>query len=289
VDPASAIRSHLRLSGGTSLSYLTAGRQSSPALLLLHGFPSSALSFRKLIPVLASNAYVVAPDLPGFGQSDPIADPSFEAFSGAIGELLEHLGVGARFIYLHDFGAPVGFDIAMRAPRDVLGLVIQNANAHTSGFDDGWAATRAFWADPTPQHEAAATTHLTLEGTRNQYVGNVPSDIASRIPAALWVEDWRVMQLPGRLETQRALVRDYGRYARRFDEIARYLSDHQPPALMLWGRHDSFFNLAETLSWMTALPRMEAHILDAGHFLLETSAGQAAKLMTDFIERQSYS
>ena len=285
--PPPPARHRFRLSGGTTLSYLTAGDRAAPALLLLHGFPSSAQTFRHIIPALAERTHVVAPDLPGFGESDVLAAPSFAAFSAAIAELLDHLGIGPRYIYLHDFGAPVGIDIAMRAPRDVLGLIIQNANAHESGFDENWAATRAFWSDPTPQNEAAATSHLTLEGTRNQYVGNVPPDIAARIPASVWEEDWRVMQLPGRIETQRALIRDYGTYAAKFGAIARYLTEHQPPALMVWGRHDAFFNLAETLSWMQALPRMEAYILDAGHFLLETSGDVAAELIARFIDRES--
>jgi pimeloyl-ACP methyl ester carboxylesterase len=113
----------------------------------------------------------------------------------------------------------------------------------------------------------------------------MPPEVAARIPAKSWEEDWRVMQLPGRMDTQRALVKDYGNYVARFDEIAEYLARWQPPSLMVWARHDPFFDLAEVLSWMQALPRMEAHIFDAGHFLLETHAAPAASLMVDFIRR----
>ena len=279
------MRQKLRLSCGTDLSFVTAGEPSKPALLLLHGFPSSARTFRHIVPELSQAAWVIAPDLPGFGESDVLPEVSFSAFGRAISELMDHLSMGPRYIYLHDFGAPVGFQIAMQAPDQVLGLVIQNANAHRTGQGPDWAATQAYWADPSPANEAEATGHLTFEGTRDQYVAGVPEDVAARIPAESWEEDWRVMSMPGRMDTQRALIRDYGNYVDRFDAIAEYLARWQPPALMLWGRHDAFFDLAETLSWMQALPRMEAHIFDAGHFLLETHATEAASLMLDFIGR----
>jgi pimeloyl-ACP methyl ester carboxylesterase len=277
----------LRLSGGTELSFIKAGEASKPAVLLLHGFPNSSRMFRELIPQLAQIAHVIAPDLPGFGASDVLPTASFSNFGEAIWELLDRLEVGPRFVYLHDFGAPVGFHIAMKAPEQVLGLIVQNANAHQSGFGPEWAATQAFWAHPSLENEAAAAAHLTLEGIRDQYVAKVPEDVAARIPAECWEEDWRVMQLQGRMDTQRALIADYGNYVARFDAIADYLTGWQPPSLMIWGRHDAFFHLTEVLSWMQVLPRMEAHVLDAGHLLLETHADQAVPLMLNFIKRTS--
>jgi pimeloyl-ACP methyl ester carboxylesterase len=241
--------------------------------------------FRDVVPELAQAAWVIAPDLPGFGESDVLPAASFPSFGQAIAELLDRLAVGPRYIYLHDFGAPVGFHIAMQAPERVLGLIIQNANAHRTGFGPHWAGTLAYWSQPTPENEAEATAHLTFEGTRDQYVANVPPDVAARISPEVWEEDWRVMCLPGRMETQRALIADYPHYAARFDAIAGYLARWQPPALMLWGRHDAFFDLAETLSWMQALPRMEAHVFDAGHMLLETHGAACASLMLDFVRR----
>jgi pimeloyl-ACP methyl ester carboxylesterase len=281
----SAIRQRLRLAGGTELSLLTAGDASKPALLLLHGTPNSSQMFREIVPVLAQVAYVIAPDLPGHGESDPLPEVSFPAMGQAILELLDRLAIGPRFIYLHDWGTPVGLQIAMQAPDSVLGLIVQNANAHQAGWGPGWAATRAYWSEPTAENEAAATAHLTLEGTRDTYIAGVPEDVAERIPAEHWEEDWRVMNLPGHMLTQRALVRDYGNYAARFGAIAKYLQVWQPPGLMVWGRHDIYFDLAEVLSWMRALPRMEAHVLDGGHLLLETHAATAASLILDFIRR----
>jgi pimeloyl-ACP methyl ester carboxylesterase len=279
------MRRKLFLSGGTELSFLTAGSESNPPVLLLHGFPNSARGFRDVIPFLARDAYVIAPDLPGFGESEPLPNATFVAFARAISELLERLAVGSRFIYLHDFGAPVGLSLAMESPDRVLGLIIQNANAHRTGFGPQWADTMAFWSAPDAHNEAAATAHLTLEGTRDQYVAGVPADVAARISPELWEEDWRVMGLPGRMATQRALIADYAQHVARFGTIADYLADRQPPALMVWGRHDAFFDISETVSWMKALPRMEAHILDGGHLLLETHAERAGALMGDFIRR----
>ena len=281
----SAIRERLRLSAGTELSFITAGDASKPALLLLHGFPGSAAYFREVVPELSQVAYVVAPDLPGFGESDVLPLPSFPGFAQAISELLDCLTVGPRYVYVHDFGAPAALHIAMQAPEQVLGLIVQNGNAHATGLGPPWAPVLDYWSRPNSENEAASTAHLTLDGVRNGYVGGMPQEVAERIPAELWEEDWRVMQLPGRMETQRALVKDYGNYVARFDAIAEYLARWQPASLMIWGRHDPFFDLAETLSWMHALPRMEAHVLDAGHKLLETHAEAAAALMIDFITR----
>jgi pimeloyl-ACP methyl ester carboxylesterase len=173
----------------------------------------------------------------------------------------------------------------MEAPEQVLGLIVQNANAHRTGLGPQWAQVQAYWSHPNPENEAAATAHLTFEGTRDQYLRGVPADVAARIPAERWEEDWRVMNLPGRMQTQRALVADYAHYVARFDAIADYLARWQPPALMLWGRHEVYWELDEVLSWMQDLPRMEAHVLDAGHLLLETHSAAAAPVLLDFVRR----
>jgi pimeloyl-ACP methyl ester carboxylesterase len=278
-------RQRLRLSVGTELSFITAGESSTPAVLLLHGTPQSARYFRGIVPELSRIAYVIAPDLPGFGESDVLPTASFPAYGQAISELLDRLAIGPRYIYLHDFGAPVGFRIAIQAPERVLGLIVQNANAHRTGLGPQWNPLLAYGSQPNPENEAAATAHLTFEGMRDTYLRRVPSEVAARIPAASWEEDWRVMQLPGRMDKERALIADYARYVARFDAIADYLKRRQPPALMIWGRHEPFFELAEVVSWMEDLPRMEAHILDGGHMLLETHAAEAASRMVDFIKR----
>lgn len=270
---------------GAEMAVGVAGERENPALVLIHGFPSSSASFRDVIGPLARDCFVIAPDLPAFGASEPIERPSFAAYADRVDAVLSRLAVESFHLYLHDFGAAVGLHLATRAPRRIRSLIVQNANAHESGMGPQWAATRAYWDDPTPQRQAEATAHLSFEGTRYQYVGGIPQEIADRVDPRRWEEDWRVMSLPGRLDAQRALVLDYRSHVARFAEIADYLRRWQPPALMLWGRHDVFFELEETLSWMKALPRMEAHILDGPHFLLETHAAECAAWMGDFLRR----
>lgn len=271
--------------GGVDSLVRLAGNRQDPALLLIHGFPNSSDAFRGVIDTLARHCFVIAPDLPGSGGSEPIESPSFKRFAELIDELLSRLAVETFHLYLHDFGAAVGLHLATQAPHRIRSLIIQNANAHESGMGPGWSATRAYWNDPTPELEAQATAHLTFEGTRDQYVGGLPQDLVERIDPRLWEEDWRIMSQPDRLRLQRALVLDYRNHFARFEDIANYLHRWQPPALMIWGRHDIFFELDETLSWMKVLPRMEAHILDGPHLLLETHAEECAALMTPFIRR----
>ena len=154
----SATRQRLALSSGAELSFITAGDVSKPAVLLLHGTPNSARMFLEVAPALAQAAYVIAPDLPGHGESDVLPAVSFHGIGQAISELLDRLAVGPRFIYLHDWGAPVGLHIAMQAPERVLGLIVQNANAHRTGWGPGWVATRAYWSHPTRENDCLLYT-----------------------------------------------------------------------------------------------------------------------------------
>jgi pimeloyl-ACP methyl ester carboxylesterase len=281
----------LRLSTGAELAYRAAGDPGLPALVLIHGFPNASGGFRHVIPGLAKVAHVIAPDMPGSGASEPLADTSFDALVDATAELLDHLNVGPRFLYVHDWGAPAALGLALRAPEQVLGLIIQNGNAHDSGMDPGlWKDARAYWADPSPENEEKATAHLNAEKfVRAQYVDGLPDEIAARIEGEPWKQDWAVLRQPGRLAAQKALILDNGRtHVARFGDYARYFEKRQPPALMVWGRHDPYFDLAETLDWMRDLPRMEAHILDGGHLLLETHAAEALPLMTAFIRRHGH-
>ena len=270
---------------GADMAVRLAGDREKPALLLIHGLPNSSKYFRNVIDPLSRDCFVIAPDLPGFGGSEPVEEPSFSRFADMIDRLLSRLETESFHLYVHDFGANVALHLATRTPHRIRSLIIQNANAHESGMGPQWVPVRAYWADPTPEREAVATEFLTADGTRNQYVGGVPEDIAKRIDPRLWEEDWRIMSLPGRLETHRALVLDNRTHVARFGDIANYLARWQPAALMLWGRHDIFFELDETLSWMKALPRMEAHILDGPHLLLETNSAECAALMSTFIRR----
>ncbi|MGC5285358.1 alpha/beta fold hydrolase [Micromonospora sp. DT231] len=272
---------------GLEVFFREAGRTGQPTVLLLHGFPSSSHTFREVMPTLADVAHVIAPDLPGFGMSSsPTVDEydyTFENLSRTIESLLDQLGVERFFVYLHDFGAPVGYHLATRAPDRIRGLIVQNGNAHSDGLGEQWNDAKAYWADPTDKRRAALPDWLTFTGTRDQYLAGLPEGVRTLQPPESWHLDWERMRRPGNIDAQFALFTDYANHVARFAELADYHSAHQPPALVLWGRHDPFFDVEEVLAYHRALQRMDAHIYDGGHFLLETHAVECAHLMRTFV------
>jgi pimeloyl-ACP methyl ester carboxylesterase len=274
---------------GVEIFVRLAGAPHRPALLLIHGFPSSSHMFRKVLESLSEVAYVIAPDLPGFGYSDDL-DPkqaTFSAYADLMEELLGQFEIDKFFIFLHDFGAAVGYQLALKRPERVRGLIIQNGNSHESGLGPQWAETREFWRRPTPENTQAATAHLTFEGTRYQYIGGVPNRIAKQISPDCWHLGWERMNEPLRLELQKSLIRDYANHAARFPQIQEFHRSRQPSALLLWGRHDSFFEMAEVISYLDELDALEAHVFDGPHFLLETHSRECASLMKNFIKRET--
>jgi pimeloyl-ACP methyl ester carboxylesterase len=272
---------------GLEVFFREAGRAGRPTVLLLHGFPSSSHTFREVMPTLADVAHVIAPDLPGFGlSSSPTIteyDYTFENLSRTIEKLLEQVGVERFFVYLHDFGAPVGYHLATRAPDRVRGLIVQSGNAHEDGLGEQWDSAKAYWADPTEDKRAALPDWLNFAGTRDQYLAGLPEHLRALHPPESWHLDWERMTRPGNRDAQFALFSDYANHVARFDELAEYHRAHQPPALVLWGRRDPFFDVDEVLAYHRALERMDAHIYDGGHLLLETHAAECAELMRTFV------
>ncbi len=287
--PISACKTRHRTveAGGVELFIREAGDPNHPVVLLLHGFPSSSHSFRHLIPLLADTAHLVAPDMPGFGFSEaPLQDRyeySFENITYTIEALTDALRLERMFLYVHDFGAPVAYQLAMRRPERVLGLIVQNGNAHDEGLGAAWDTTKTFWADPSPENRAALPDWLNFAGTRDQYVGGVPERLHSLFPPECWHLDWERMSRPGNVEIQFKLFEDYKHHVARFPEIARYHRKHQPPCLLLWGRHDSYFALDEIMAYARELDRLEMHIFDGAHFLLETHHRECADAIRAFV------
>lgn len=281
------VRHRYAVVDGTEVFFREAGRTGRPTVLLLHGFPSSSHTFREVMPTLAEVAHVVAPDLPGFGLSSaPTVDEyeyTFENLSRTVEGLLEQLQVRDFFVYLHDFGAPVGYHLATRAPDRVLGLVVQNGNAHEDGLGPQWDDARAYWADPSEARRARLGDWLNFAGTRDQYLAGLPERLRELHPPESWHLDWQRMTRPGNLDAQFALFTDYARHVARFGELAEYHRVHQPPALVLWGSHDAFFDVEEVLAFHRALERVDSHLYDAGHFLLETHPAECAALMRAFV------
>ncbi|MEV6692162.1 alpha/beta hydrolase [Micromonospora sp. NPDC051196] len=272
---------------GLSVFFREAGRPDLPTVLLLHGFPSSSHTFRAVMPTLADVAHVIAPDLPGFGMSSSPTidhyDYTFGNLAQTIEDLLDQLAVDRFFVYLHDFGAPVGYHLATRSPARIRGLIVQSGNAHDDGLGEQWDSARAYWADPTEDNRAALPDWLNFAGIRDQYLAGLPENLRTLYAPEAWHLDWARMSRPGNIDAQFALFTDYANHVARFDEIADYHRTHQPPALVLWGRHDPYFDVDEVLAYHRALERMDAHVYDSGHFLLETHAAECAELMRAFV------
>lgn len=279
--------------GGLDLFVREAGEPERPTLLLLHGFPSSSHCFRNLMPLLADTTHLVAPDMPGFGFSE--APPSnryqysFEHIATTIDALTKALELKRMFLYFHDFGAPVAYRLAMHQPESVLGLIVQNANAHEEGLGSAWDTAKAFWSDPSPENRAKLPDWLNFEGVRDEYVGGIPERLRALFSPECWYLDWERMMRSGNLEIQFKLFEDYKNHVARFADIARYHRKHQPPCLVLWGRHDSYFELDEIMAYARELERLEMHVLDGAHFLLETHYSECADLIRTFVAEHGHS
>ncbi|PAK97354.1 hydrolase [Brevibacterium casei] len=271
---------------GLRVHYREAGAPSSTAVVLLHGAPSSSYSFREVLPAMGEHAYVVAPDIPGFGFSDspPVEqhDYTYEGLSRVVEALLDDLGVERYIVFVTDYSTPVGYFLATRHPERVLGLVVQNGNAHEAGLGEGWDSGRRHWAAPTEENRAALPDWLTFEGTKDTYLGGLPEGVAELHPPESWHLDWEHLSRPGNIEVYFQFFYDYRKHVARFDEIAEYHATYQPPCMVLWGRHDPAFDISEVLAYHRALDTFEAHIFDGGHFLLETHAAEVADLLVAF-------
>lgn len=284
---AAKTRHHERDVGGVRVRYREAGVPSATALVLLHGAPSSSYFFREVLPVVGEHAYVIAPDLPGFGFSDAPTpaeyDYTYDRLSRVVEDLLDGLGVSRYVLFVTDYSTPVGYALATRRPERVLGLVVQNGNAHPEGLNAGWDTAKRYWADPSEANRAALPDWLTFAGTRDTYLGGLPAEIAALHPRESWHLDWERLSRPDALDVYFEYFRDYRTHVARFPEIAAYHAEYQPPALVLWGRHDPAFDVAEVLAYHRSLRTVEAHLFDAGHFLLETHAAEVADLLVTFV------
>jgi pimeloyl-ACP methyl ester carboxylesterase len=270
---------------GVTVAYREAGLAGAPGVLLLHGFPSSSHSFRNVMSPLAEVARVVAPDIPGSGLTE-VPDGyaySFESLGRTIDAFTQAIGLERFFLYVHDYGAPVAYYLALAHPDRILGLIVQNGNAHEEGLGHAWDDARAYMADPTPEHRAKLPDWLTFEGTRDQYIGVGPERLKQLNPPEDWHGDWERLRRPGLTDIQFGIFVDYAWHIARFAQISAYHRRHQPPTLVLWGRHDPYFAVEEVLAYNREMERIDIHILDGAHLLLETHSPECAALMCDFV------
>jgi pimeloyl-ACP methyl ester carboxylesterase len=272
---------------GLNVFYRQAGDPQAPTVLLLHGFPTSSHMFRDLIPALADRYHVVAPDLPGFGFSDApdraSFDYSFEHLADVIDRFTELLGLARYAIYVFDYGAPVGLRLALRHPERIAAIISQNGNAYLDGLSAGWNPIQAYWKEPSPQNRAALRALLTPETTRWQYTHGAPNP--ERLSPDAWTLDSALLARPGNDEIQLDLFGDYQSNVALYPSFQAYFRTRRPPLLAVWGRHDPFFLPAGAEAFRRDNPDAEIHLLEAGHFALESNASDIAALIRDFLER----
>ena len=271
--------------GDVEVFYREAGPADAPVILLLHGFPTAGHMFRDLIPRLAADFHVIAPDLPGFGNS--VAPPrgrfaySFDNLAHVIEGFTEALGLDRYALYVFDYGAPVGLRLAMAHPERITSIVSQNGNAYLEGLSDAWAPWRAYWASPTPENREACRASLTAETIRTgQYLHGADAALVSPDGYTL---DIAYMARPGAEEIQLDLILDYAGNLALYPAFQAYFREHRPPLLAIWGRHDPHFLPAGALAYRRDLPDAEVVLLDAGHFALETHAAEIGDAMRRFL------
>jgi pimeloyl-ACP methyl ester carboxylesterase len=271
----------IEINGG-EVFYREGGDPAAATLLLLHGFPSSSAQYDDLIGRLCARYHVLAPDYPGFGRSPALAGTTtFDRLADTIDAFAGAKDLDRFSLYMFDFGAPVGFRLATRAPERVQGLVLQNGNAYEIGLGPGMQALAPYWNDRRG-NEAAIRSFLTLEATRSQYVDGVPDP--ARVNPDLWELDQRYLDMPGRDGVMLDLLYDYQHNVALYPNWQDYLRTYRPPALLTWGRHDQFFPPEGAQAYLEDLPDAELHLLDTGHFATATHGAEIAALVDAFLE-----
>jgi pimeloyl-ACP methyl ester carboxylesterase len=271
---------------GLSIFYREAGAKDAPTLLLLHGFPSSSRMFEPLFGRLADRYHLVAPDYPGFGHSDWPAPNKFAYTFDHLAEIMNHfaeaLGLTRYTLYMQDYGGPVGFRMALAHPDRIEALIVQNAVAHNEGLGAIWKPRRAFWADRAPNESAFRANFLSLATTRARHLGSDPN--ADRYDPDLWTDEFAFLSKPGQADIQTDLFYDYRTNVDAYPKWQAWLRATQPRLLVLWGKYDPSFDLSEPESYRRDVPKAEVHILDAGHFALDTAPDQIEELIRGFMK-----
>lgn len=273
---------------GRQLFYREAGPADAPVLVLLHGFPTSSFMFRNLIPALAGRYHVIAPDHLGFGLSDaPPVDEfgyTFDALTGLTAGLLAELGITRYALYVQDYGAPIGWRLALADPAAITAIITQNGNGYDAGFVKGfWQTVWDYQREQTPETEAAVRSALTLDATRWQYVTGVPDETV--VSPDAWHHDFALLSRPGNDAIQFALFRDYATNPPMYPALHEYLRENKPPVLAVWGRNDPIFAPDGATAFAQDVEDAEIHLLDGGHFLLESAGDEVAELILAFLDR----
>lgn len=273
---------------GVDVFYREAGPANAPVVLLLHGFPTSSHMFRNLIPLLADKYHVIAPDYPGYGQSGAPDHKtftySFAHYADIVDGLLAQKGIQRYAMYVMDYGAPVGYRLALKHPERVSALIVQNGNAYVEGLAAFWDPIKAYWGGDTPEHRKALEGLMTLQTTKFQYTDGM-SDLA-HIDPDNWVHDQALLDRPGNLDIQLDLFKDYGTNVPLYPQFQAFFRKYKPPTIIVWGKNDKIFPASGATPYLRDLPDAEMHIIDSGHFALEDKLDEMAPLIRDFLDRK---
>ncbi len=270
---------------GLSIFYREAGPKDAPALLLLHGLPSSSRMFEPLFARLSDRYRLVAPDYPGFGHSD-WPDPkkfiyTFDHCADIMNRFTEAVGLSQYTLYMQDYGGPVGFRMALSHPNRVAALIVQDAVAHNEGLGANWKTRREFWADRAPNESALRTNLLSFATTRTRHVGSDPN--VGRYDPDLWTDEFYFLNQPGQAEIQSDLFYDYRTNVEAYPKWQAWMREKQPHLLVIWGRYESSFDSGEPERYRKDVPKAKVHVLDGGHFALDTAADEIAALVQEFL------
>ncbi len=281
-----SIRYRTAEADGFKVFYRAAGNAAAPKLLLLHGFPTAGHMFRELIPLLAERFHMVAPDLPGFGQSGMPSREKFSYTFDNVARVIERFTEVIKFdrfaVYVFDYGAPTGFRLAVRHPERVTAIISQNGNAYEQGLSDGWSPIRAYWENPSEANRKALRAFLTPETTHWQYTHGVP-DQTLVSPDGQNLDNYYLAR-PGADEIQLDLFGDYRSNVALYPVFQRYFRTHKPPLLAVWGKNDPFFLPAGAEAFKRDIPLADVRFFDTGHFALETHCGEIAKVIGEFLD-----
>ena len=268
--------------------YREAGPQDAPVILLLHGFPTSSNMFRNLIPRLATSFHVVAPDYPGFGQSSMPShndfDYSFENLTNVVEALVDKLGLTKYSIYVMDYGAPIGYRLALRHPERVQALIVQNGNAYDEGLREFWDPIKKYWSDPTSENREAIRFLVDPKSTRWQYENGVTDH--TLLDPTTWTLDQVGLDRPGNAEIQLDLFYSYRTNVPLYPEFQAFFRQFQPPTLIVWGKNDFIFPAEGAVPYPRDLKDVETHLLDTGHFALETHGEEIANRIEEFLKKR---
>jgi pimeloyl-ACP methyl ester carboxylesterase len=273
---------------GLNIFYREAGNREAPTVLLLHGFPSSSRMFDKLIPVLATRYHVIAPDYPGFGHSDaPSPDTfayTFDHLASVVDAFTQQLGIRHYTLFVQDYGGPVGFRLALMHPDRVDAIVVQNAVAHDEGLGPLWATRREYWANRQAYADKLRANLISFDAAKQRHLGTDPNP--QLYDPDLWVDESAFLSRPGEGRIQEDLFYDYRTNVASYPQWQAYLKKHQPPMLVVWGKYDPSFTVAGAWAYKRDVPDAEVHILDGGHFAMDTKSAEVADLTLKFLDRQ---